>query len=111
MSEVGFTRAGNAWRWRGRRPSRGDGRGSGSHAFAELAKLKHEWLVLGSCLVIEFDREAHFGPAAGANWLGHDDTMTRVVCHAKDIGDFDRQWGKPPIDFRRGRRLFSRRRS
>jgi ATP-dependent RNA helicase SUPV3L1/SUV3 len=40
MDEVGFTRAGEAWKWRGRRPPRGDRRGSGSHAFAELAKLK-----------------------------------------------------------------------
>jgi ATP-dependent RNA helicase SUPV3L1/SUV3 len=40
MDEVGFTRSGEAWRWRGRRPSRQDRRGSGSHAFAELAKLK-----------------------------------------------------------------------
>ena len=27
MDEVGFTRAGDAWRWRGRRPPRGDRRG------------------------------------------------------------------------------------
>ena len=40
MEEVGFTRAGDAWRWRGRRPPRGDRRASPSHAFAELAKLK-----------------------------------------------------------------------
>jgi len=40
MEEIGFTRAGDAWRWRGRRPPRNDRRGSGSHAFAELAKLK-----------------------------------------------------------------------
>jgi ATP-dependent RNA helicase SUPV3L1/SUV3 len=40
MDEVGFTRAGEAWKWRGRRTPRGDRRGSGSHAFAELAKLK-----------------------------------------------------------------------
>ncbi|HEU0284428.1 MAG TPA: DEAD/DEAH box helicase [Sphingomicrobium sp.] len=40
MDEVGFTRAGEAWRWRGRRPLRQERRGSGSHAFAELAKLK-----------------------------------------------------------------------
>jgi len=39
MSEVGFTKAGDAWRWRGRRPPRSDRRGA-SHAFAELAKLK-----------------------------------------------------------------------
>ena len=40
MSEVGFTRAGDAWRWRGRRPDRSDRKPSTSHAFAELAKLK-----------------------------------------------------------------------
>jgi ATP-dependent RNA helicase SUPV3L1/SUV3 len=40
MEEVGFTRAGDAWRWRGRRSPRGDRRASPSHAFAELAKLK-----------------------------------------------------------------------
>jgi ATP-dependent RNA helicase SUPV3L1/SUV3 len=40
MEEVGFTRSGEAWKWRGRRPPRQDRRGSGSHAFAELAKLK-----------------------------------------------------------------------
>ncbi|GAA4709399.1 helicase [Sphingomonas lutea] len=40
MGEVGFTRAGDAWRWRGRRPDRPDRRGTTSNAFAELAKLK-----------------------------------------------------------------------
>jgi ATP-dependent RNA helicase SUPV3L1/SUV3 len=40
MDEVGYARAGDAWRWRGRRPPRNDRRGAGSHAFAELAKLK-----------------------------------------------------------------------
>jgi len=40
MDEVGFTRAGEAWRWRGRRRERPDRRGAASHAFAELAKLK-----------------------------------------------------------------------
>jgi ATP-dependent RNA helicase SUPV3L1/SUV3 len=40
MGEVGFTRAGDAWRWRGRRPPRTDRRAAASHAFAELAKLK-----------------------------------------------------------------------
>ena len=40
MTEVGFTRAGDAWRWRGRRPPRDDRRGTASHAFAELAKLR-----------------------------------------------------------------------
>jgi ATP-dependent RNA helicase SUPV3L1/SUV3 len=40
MSEVGFARAGAAWKWRGRRGARPDGRPVPSHAFAELAKLK-----------------------------------------------------------------------
>ncbi|HEX7930451.1 MAG TPA: helicase-related protein, partial [Sphingomicrobium sp.] len=40
MEEVGFTRAGEAWKWRGRRPPRPDRRETASHAFAELAKLK-----------------------------------------------------------------------
>jgi ATP-dependent RNA helicase SUPV3L1/SUV3 len=40
MEEVGFTRAGEAWKWRGRRPPRPDRREPASHAFAELAKLK-----------------------------------------------------------------------
>ena len=40
MAEVGFTRAGDAWKWRGRRPPRANGPASKSHAFAELAKLK-----------------------------------------------------------------------
>ena len=40
MEEVGFTRAGEAWKWRGRRPPRQEPSGSRSHAFAELAKLK-----------------------------------------------------------------------
>jgi ATP-dependent RNA helicase SUPV3L1/SUV3 len=40
MGEVGFTRAGDAWKWRGRRSPRTDRRGAASHAFAELAKLK-----------------------------------------------------------------------
>jgi ATP-dependent RNA helicase SUPV3L1/SUV3 len=39
MEEVGFTRAGDAWRWRGRRPPRGDRRADPSHAFAALASL------------------------------------------------------------------------
>jgi ATP-dependent RNA helicase SUPV3L1/SUV3 len=40
MNEIGFTRAGDAWRWRGRRGPRPEGRTTRSHAFAELAKLK-----------------------------------------------------------------------
>jgi len=40
MSDVGFAKAGGAWRWRGRRPPREDRRSPPSHAFAELAKLK-----------------------------------------------------------------------
>jgi ATP-dependent RNA helicase SUPV3L1/SUV3 len=42
MNDVGFTRSGNAWRWRGRRPPQGDRRREPSHAFAELAKLKRK---------------------------------------------------------------------
>jgi ATP-dependent RNA helicase SUPV3L1/SUV3 len=40
MDEIGFTRAGEAWKWRGRRGQRPDQRARPSHAFAELAKLK-----------------------------------------------------------------------
>jgi ATP-dependent RNA helicase SUPV3L1/SUV3 len=40
MSDVGFTRAEDSWRWRGRRPAASDRRTRPSHAFAELAKLK-----------------------------------------------------------------------
>jgi len=40
MNDVGFTWAGDAWRWRGRRSPRQDRRGPAGHAFAELAKLK-----------------------------------------------------------------------
>ena len=40
MSEVGFTRAGEAWKWRGRHALRGERHATRSHAFAELAKLK-----------------------------------------------------------------------
>ena len=40
MSEVGFTRSGDSWRWRGRRGPRPEQRGATGHAFAELAKLK-----------------------------------------------------------------------
>jgi ATP-dependent RNA helicase SUPV3L1/SUV3 len=44
MNEIGYARAGDSWRWRGRRGARPDSRpgrrSGGSHAFAELAKLK-----------------------------------------------------------------------
>jgi ATP-dependent RNA helicase SUPV3L1/SUV3 len=40
MNDVGFTRAGDAWRWRGRRHRPGGEQKRGSHAFAELAKLR-----------------------------------------------------------------------
>ena len=40
MNEVGFTKAGDAWRWHGRHGRRHDRRSVPSHAFAELAKLK-----------------------------------------------------------------------
>jgi ATP-dependent RNA helicase SUPV3L1/SUV3 len=41
MAEIGFAKAGDAWRWRGRRGQRlEDRRSTRSHAFAELAKLK-----------------------------------------------------------------------
>jgi ATP-dependent RNA helicase SUPV3L1/SUV3 len=42
MSEVGFAKAGNAWRWRGRRPPRDDRRPTPSHAFAELETLRRK---------------------------------------------------------------------
>jgi ATP-dependent RNA helicase SUPV3L1/SUV3 len=42
MNEVGFARAGDAWRWRGRRGPSPERRKSPSHAFAELAKLKRK---------------------------------------------------------------------
>ena len=40
MAEVGFTKAGETWRWRGQRGGTPDRRATPSHAFAELAKLK-----------------------------------------------------------------------
>ncbi len=42
MAEIGFARAGDAWRWRGRRPPREDRRSAPSHAFAELEKLRRK---------------------------------------------------------------------
>ncbi|HVL78190.1 MAG TPA: DEAD/DEAH box helicase [Sphingomicrobium sp.] len=39
MSEIGFARSGDSWRWRGRR-HRAERPAPASHAFAELAKLK-----------------------------------------------------------------------
>jgi ATP-dependent RNA helicase SUPV3L1/SUV3 len=40
MSEVGYAKAGDAWRWRARRHRPGGEQRRESHAFAELAKLK-----------------------------------------------------------------------
>jgi ATP-dependent RNA helicase SUPV3L1/SUV3 len=40
MAEVGFAKAGDAWRWRGRRGPSPDRRTAPSNAFAGLAKLK-----------------------------------------------------------------------
>jgi ATP-dependent RNA helicase SUPV3L1/SUV3 len=40
MADVGFARSEGAWRWRGRGASRRERRETGSHAFAELAKLR-----------------------------------------------------------------------
>ena len=40
MAEIGFTKSGDTWRWRGRRPQQAGRRSAPSHAFAELAKLK-----------------------------------------------------------------------
>jgi ATP-dependent RNA helicase SUPV3L1/SUV3 len=40
MEEVGFTRSGEAWQWRGRRGPRVERRAAPSHAFADLEKLK-----------------------------------------------------------------------
>ena len=40
MADVGFAKAGDAWRWRGRRGAKPGRRETGSHAFAELAKLR-----------------------------------------------------------------------
>ena len=40
MAEVGFSRAGEAWKWRGRHAPVAEREPARSHAFAELAKLK-----------------------------------------------------------------------
>jgi ATP-dependent RNA helicase SUPV3L1/SUV3 len=40
MAEVGFTRTGDTWKWRGRRHEHPTRRPAKSHAFSELAKLK-----------------------------------------------------------------------
>jgi ATP-dependent RNA helicase SUPV3L1/SUV3 len=42
MSEVGFTKAGEAWKWRGRHAPRGERGSPRSHAFAELEKLRRK---------------------------------------------------------------------
>jgi ATP-dependent RNA helicase SUPV3L1/SUV3 len=42
MAEVGFGRKNGAWTWRGRRDQRQERRKPGSHAFAELAKLRRK---------------------------------------------------------------------
>jgi ATP-dependent RNA helicase SUPV3L1/SUV3 len=43
MAEIGFAKAGDAWRWRGRHSAKRQGqRATGSHAFAELAKLRRQ---------------------------------------------------------------------
>ena len=42
MSEVGFAKAGEAWKWRGRHAPRGERAGPRSHAFAELEKLRRK---------------------------------------------------------------------
>ncbi len=42
MSEVGFTKAGEAWKWRGRHAPRGERGSPQSHAFAELEKLRRK---------------------------------------------------------------------
>ena len=40
MSDVGFTKSGEAWKWRGRHAPREERKSARSHAFAELAKLR-----------------------------------------------------------------------
>jgi ATP-dependent RNA helicase SUPV3L1/SUV3 len=40
MNEIGFTRAGESWKWRGRRGPPANRREAASHAFAELEKLR-----------------------------------------------------------------------
>jgi len=42
MADIGFAKAGDSWRWRGRHASRGARPQSKSHAFAELEKLRRQ---------------------------------------------------------------------
>jgi ATP-dependent RNA helicase SUPV3L1/SUV3 len=42
MSDIGFAKAGDSWRWRGRHASRARQPERASHAFAELAKLRRK---------------------------------------------------------------------
>jgi ATP-dependent RNA helicase SUPV3L1/SUV3 len=43
MSDIGFAKTGDSWRWRGRHAARRqERRETGSHAFAELAKLRRK---------------------------------------------------------------------
>ena len=42
MADIGFAKAGDVWRWRGRRAEKRARREAGSHAFAELAKLRRQ---------------------------------------------------------------------
>jgi hypothetical protein len=71
-------------------------------AEGDTALARRAALVVCSCLIIQVDPGAHFQLSADGNWLNHDDAMTAVVVpkHTKDIGDFDRKFGRPPLDFR-----------
>jgi ATP-dependent RNA helicase SUPV3L1/SUV3 len=42
MADIGFAKAGDSWRWRGRHASRARQPQRGSHAFAELEKLRRQ---------------------------------------------------------------------
>jgi len=42
MADIGFAKAGDSWRWRGRHASRGTRPQTKSHAFAELEKLRRQ---------------------------------------------------------------------